>query len=130
MAEKMKCSICGKEDDVENFDKCNIVSIMEKEHVCFHCGFWLENLLLRNEDTFIVDGVYHIGYTLSDEENFKGFGGRNFYVKYNDGRIKHYNDVWCQDDVPKEGRLAEFFKDNAELITKEEYTKYIENEKV
>lgn len=120
-----KCDICGKEYDENIFEKCNIRSIMEKEHVCFNCAFWMEKYALRNEDTFIINGVHHIGHKISKEEkekrHFIGCGGRNYYVKYNNGEIKHYNDVWIQGYVPKEGSLAKLFEDNATLITEEEF---------
>lgn len=49
---KKTCPKCGQEDgsgqnhihdmSPEHFVKCDIRSIMERDGVCYHCGFWIK----------------------------------------------------------------------------------------
>ena len=116
------CKICNQLDDPNRFIKGEIRTLMEQESLCFHCAFWKLRLRERTKDTFIVNGHHYIGhhtvYANDKEKRFAGFGGADFFVKYlADGRVEHYNDVWHQGEVPNWPE----FKDNAVLITKEEY---------
>ncbi len=46
------CKICGETFDTVQFETCGIKTIMENEHVCFKCGFWIEKQNLYNENTY------------------------------------------------------------------------------
>ena len=118
-----KCEYCGKEYDIEEYDDCNIRNIMTENQICFYCAFWLEKFQLRDINTFIIGGVHYQGHKIdkSTTKGFIGFGGRDFYIQFSDGRKEYYNNVWRQGDVPKECNLATLFDDNAKFITKEEY---------
>ena len=35
------CSLCGKTDDLSNYDPSEYLLLMHKHHVCFHCAFWM-----------------------------------------------------------------------------------------
>lgn len=37
---KQVCNQCHKDYDVEEFNPCEIRSIMEEQHLCFKCAFW------------------------------------------------------------------------------------------
>ena len=120
-----KCIYCGKKVDIETYGPCRIREIMKEKQVCFNCAFWIEKLEMRNEDTFIVKGVHYMGHLIDKTQphGMLGFGGHDFYIKYNNGKVSHYNNTWCQGNVPKNGPLAEHFEDNAVIITKEEFEK-------
>lgn len=122
--ELMVCKICNQLDDPRRFIKGEIRTIMEQEGLCFHCAYWKQKLRERTKDTFIVNGQHYTGHTVdkSTHKGFLGHGGADFFVKYlADGRVEHYNDAWHQGEVPDWPE----FKDNAVLITKEEYNAII-----
>lgn len=123
------CKICNALDDPEKYaDGCKTREIMEKEQLCFHCAFWKKQLTNRTKDTFIVNGEHYIGHFIPNRNElnnkFLGMGGADYYVKYNDGRVAHYNDTWHQGTVPDWPEFA----DNAVLITREEYNKLIQEQ--
>lgn len=101
------CKYCGSKFNSEEYVKCDIRSIMEIEHVCFTCGFWLEKLEHHNEHVFITsDYVRNVG-SIVDKTKVKGFlgcGGRNHFVKYNDGR---YENVWCHPEPLRKFKLLQ-----------------------
>lgn len=115
------CNICKQLDDPKRFVAGELRDIMEQEGLCFHCAFWKRQLRDRTKDTFIVNGQHYRGRfipnTNEKSKRFMGCGGADFFVKYNDGRVAHYNDVWHQGEVPDWPE----FKDNAVIITGEEY---------
>lgn len=121
------CKYCGSEFNSEEYVKCDIRSIMEIEHVCFTCGFWLEKLEQHNEHVFVTsDYVRNIG-SIVDKTKVKGFlgcGGRDHFVKYNDARYEWYNNVWCQGFLPEQLRTLDKFKllqPNCICISEEQY---------
>lgn len=46
---KQVCNQCHKDYDVEEFNPCEIRSLMEEEHLCFKCAFWKWQLKLDKE---------------------------------------------------------------------------------
>lgn len=46
---KQVCNQCHYDYDVEEFNPCEIKSIMEEEHLCFKCAFWKWQLKLDKE---------------------------------------------------------------------------------
>lgn len=116
-----RCKLCGCFYNENEFDDCEIKDIMIQEHLCFTDAFWEEKFRIADKNTFVVNHQRYHG-SLIDKSQVKGFvgcGGADFYVKYNDGRVMHYNNVWFQGDIPK--RWWNKIPNNAELITKEEY---------
>lgn len=122
------CKICNALDDPEQYIKgYEVREIMEKEQLCFHCAFWKNKLAHRTKDTFIVNGQHYTGSLVNKAGRSSfglGMGGADYYVKYNDGRIAHYNNVWHQGEVPEWPEFA----DNAILITEDEYNKLIQKQ--
>jgi len=47
-------------------------------------------------------------------EPFKGFGGRDFSIKFYDGRDIKTSNLWYQGEIPE--RFKEFLSDNAEFV--------------
>ena len=72
----MKCRICGK--DAKDGD------------LCFSCRFWGEvyydDMLCDKHTRAIVDG-HHYTILPDDDKGLKGFSGREFKFKFNDGTI-------------------------------------------
>ena len=46
---KQICNQCHNDYDVEEFNPCEIRSIMEEEQLCFKCAFWKWQLKLDKE---------------------------------------------------------------------------------
>jgi hypothetical protein len=116
---EIKCSICGNEDNLNRWVKCNQTKIMEQENVCFNCAFWLEKIALTDENTVVVNGVR---YTIGDENSnspFKGFGGREFNIEFFDGRKVTSHNMWYQGEIPERFRSYPELQDNARFIPKE-----------
>lgn len=115
---KIKCKICGKEEDTSNWLNREE---LEKHQMCFDCNFWREKQEIdaqRPEHTWaVIDGVHYYLNPHTDSY-FKGFGGRNFRIRFNDGFETECDNVWCQGDVP-EGYWREQFPDNAKFVNGE-----------
>lgn len=98
-----RCKLCGCFYNENEFDDCGIKDIMIQEHLCFTNAFWEEKFRIADENTFVVNHQRYHGF-LIDKNTTKGFigcGGVDFYVKYNDRRVMHYNNVWFQGGYSK-----------------------------
>ena len=104
----MKCIICGKEIEKSGYSHKVICS-----SECFSIDFWNECL---DESAIIVNGeCYHDGGRKpKGYSGFMGFGGQEFTIKMNDGRIIDTNNLWYNGEVPKERGIS----DNAQFIDK------------
>lgn len=102
----MKCKICGKEMTNHPYGKDNLIC----DHDCFMIDFWNNAL---DDSAIIIDGdCYHVGEENNSDPYFRGFGGRHFFIKMNDGRIIHTSNLWHQGTVP----VSRHVSDNAKFI--------------
>lgn len=124
--ENFKCTICGAEENLSEYDtNSTLYDIMSNRHLCFKCAFWTYHLEHRTFYTFIINGQHFVGHKVDKTQNNSSFslghGSHDFYIRFlQDGRIRHYNNVWHQGDVPDWPE----FKDNAEYVTKKEFEDY------
>lgn len=111
--ELFNCSKCGKLTDIERL----------VPGMCFTCGFWHEKLAphIRDSERTVrtPDGKHYSIGDKKDRGTMRGFGGRSFYVRFNDGRLEKTNNMWHQGTIPPEFR--EELPSNAELIGEEAY---------
>lgn len=117
---EFKCRICGNTDNLNRWAKGNMSTIMENEHVCHTCAFWLEKIALTDENTVVIDGNR---YTIGKEDTkqyFKGFGGAGFNIEFFDGRKINTHNLWCQGEIPEIFRSYPELKDNAKFVSKKE----------
>lgn len=115
---KKICPKCGQEDgsgqnqihdmNPEHFVKCDIRSIMERDGVCYHCGFWTRMYEQHKNDPnwLIIDGVSYIANPFVPNTNnmtrrFMGFGGRMMEAIKNSGEKVISNDWWHQGEIPE-----------------------------
>ena len=112
-----KCVKCG---EMENNRYVNpTMKEMEEQQICFHCHFWMEKVGWRKSNdprAVIVNGRY---YYIDDEavpgyQGFRGFGGSEFKIKFNDGREVISHNLWCQGDIP--AHFRDVLTDNAVFI--------------
>jgi hypothetical protein len=63
----------------------------------------------------VVAGThYEIGPVSGGDSRFSGFGGREFNIRFLDGREVRSSNLWCQGVIPKVWR--ERIPDNAEFL--------------
>lgn len=124
------CKICGEIFDTAQFETCGIRTIMENEHVCFKCGFWIEKQNLYNENTLITEEMIRFQGSIVDKtENkspFLGMGGRDLFFEMlsgpDKGKVRWYNSVWCQGNIPEYFKNSPGLKINTKQVTEEEFT--------
>lgn len=110
---KFTCKICGAEENTERW--LNGYDL-EEHQMCQRCNHWREQHELdktkRGEHGYaIFEGTHYVLLPHTDAEVFKGFGGRKFTVKFNDGYETVCDNMWCQGDIP-EGYWREQMPDN------------------
>ena len=115
--ENYKCRICGSTDCLDDYIKGDgIYKIMENEHVCFHCAFWLERVELTDENTVVVNGERYTIRKDNPDLYFKGFGGSEFNIEFFDGRKVVSHNLWCQGKIPERFRTYPELQDNARFV--------------
>lgn len=127
----MKCNQCGNYGYSTNYIAGETKRTMDKKGMCFNCAFWINVKEKRNDDPLWVriDGQsFHMFSVLprgmpataqQPRGKMKGFGGREFCIKFHDGRLVRTGSLWTQGEMP--GWLRETHPDNAEFITREEF---------
>lgn len=109
------CKICGNIEERQFVEE--VQTIMEKEHLCYECNFWREQLQIDKQypsDFVIVNGVHYRIGPENDTGYFRGFSGHKFIIKFNDGREKVTTNLWCQGQIP-DGYWRERMPDNAKF---------------
>lgn len=104
----MKCVICGKEIEKTKYFNPELCS-----NECFKIWYWDKQL---DDKAIIIDGIcYHDGgRKRKSYDGYLGFGGCEFKIRMNDGRMIETNNLWHNGIVPKERNI----KDNAQFIIK------------
>ena len=118
---KVKCRICGKEDELHYFPEVE-KDLMERE-LCFTCGFWDDIIKTKDSPMSVrINGTqYHIGQEeYSHPNEFRGYSGEKFCIKFNDGKIITTTNLWCNGTIPEHFRdtltdNAVFLKDRQRL---------------
>lgn len=104
------CDFCGK------IYKKDLSADAYLGNNCFDCSFWLKKTILSDEDEarrVIAEGEH---YMIALETNcmFKGFGGRQFRIRFFDGREIETSNLWHQGNIPAGFRAL--LPDNADLV--------------
>ena len=116
---KIICKYCGKEEDTEHWVP-ETKAALENEECCFSCHHWKTQYELdkteRGEHGYaIIDGTHYVLLPHTDVAIFKGYGGRKFVFKFNDGYETMCDNVWCQGDIP-DGHWRDLMPDNASWV--------------
>lgn len=113
----MKCKICGEEFDSSNYLK-DCKESMDSNQMCFTCNFWRERLeedkTLPPHTACMIDGTHYIVGNENDKSYFRGFGGAEFNIQFDDGVVIKTTNLWCQGE-PK-GYWKEKFPNNARFV--------------
>lgn len=109
---KEPCKICGGIVELEYTEP--LKSELIEDGICFSCHFWKEKVHSYNERTVIVDGLHYRYFDDNPGAAFLGFGGREFRIKFNDGREVVTHNLWHQGNIPE--RFRDKLPDNAQFI--------------
>ena len=115
----MKCSICGKEEDISHWND-ETQRELTRHQMCFQCNHWrnqMEEDKVRGEHNYAIVNGGH--YVLMPQTNspFQGFGGHLFKFKFKDGTVKECNNVWYQGNIREAHPYWEkMMSDNATII--------------
>lgn len=73
-----------------------------RRNLCFTCNFWTNVL---SQSPVVIDGS---AYTIVPDDpsphSFKGFGGRKFKIRHNDGKITLTHNLWHRGAIPNHFR--------------------------
>jgi hypothetical protein len=118
----MNCKICGSPIDAENYIS-DVREAMLKHQMCFSCNFWRnrleEDATLPPHTWCMINGTHYIVGNEDSKSYFRGFGGREFHIKFNDGTIVTTTNLWCQGEP--EGYWRKKFPDNAVFLNGEQW---------
>jgi len=94
----MKCIICKKEIEESRYSNKDLCS-----SECHNIDFWNDYVLRANEKKIArIDGSHYVISPDNPNAAFKGFGGREFTIKFNDGRIVTTRNLWHQGTIPED----------------------------
>ena len=112
-ADELKCSVCGEYDKPNHYVTETAIA-MGTHRMCFRCNFWRGQLELdkASKRTWAIIDGHH--YVLGDHGAFRGYSGRNFKIKFNNGTILETDDLWHQGKIPE--KWKDKFPNNAEFI--------------
>ena len=114
----IKCKVCGSEEDLTHWSNAKD---LERNCLCQRCNYWYEqhdiDQNVRGKYGYaIIDGGHYV-LCPPTNSHFKGFGGHQFTIQFNDGHIAECNNLWSQGEIP-EGHWRELMPDNAKFLTK------------
>lgn len=113
--ENLSCAKCGGALSFSYMEPTK--SRMKDRKMCFRCNFWTDMLPRANDPyRYCIDGTMYYG---KPEERGEGFGGREFWIRTNDGRTVHTWNLWCQGIVPPRFRAE--IPDNAVFMNGEHW---------
>lgn len=117
------CSLCGKTDDLSNYDPSEYLLLMHKHHVCFHCAFWMDKIQNPPVNREIINGHHYIIHPFAKRPHnvILGFGGHEFYIRRFDGTLIKSNNVWHQGKIPEHFRKD--LPDTADFLTLMDFQK-------
>lgn len=109
------CRICGKQFSSSVYGHINVCG-ME----CHRKLFWLEIIAERDKHIVIDGECYYLdrnNLNGHDRAGFKGFSGKLFRIKFNNGEIIETTNLWYNGKVPEEFRG--YLNDEAVFVKKE-----------
>lgn len=101
------CHLCGKTVILDDFDASSkYYKIMQEQHVCFSCAFWIDKIATPPSDFIIAGGHYFIIHPCVKRPDNKlmGFHGAEFYFRKFDGTLVKSNNVWHHGEIPQHFR--------------------------
>lgn len=94
------CQECGRHFETAYCEPTR--SQMIQRQLCFRCNFWTNLHAQKSNHVFIGGNSYSIEKDLDTgtPKHCAGFGGREFAIRFNDGRVVKSRNLWHQGDIP------------------------------
>lgn len=113
------CKICGKQEELRQYDDI-YARILNDAQMCHTCHHWHSQMKfdqeVRGEHHWAVIDGQHFALLPSDPQSgFRGFCGRKFRIRFNDGYETICDNLWCQGDIPA-GYWRDLMPDNAQFV--------------
>lgn len=108
------CSICRGCATADYYEPTKSRLLSKK--ICFSCDHWQQIIEADrgpNKDIAVVVNSkhYQMGANTLRPHRWSGFGGREWHIKFFDGRDATCNNLWGQGDIPERWRVQ--LPDNA-----------------
>ena len=113
--EEYKCKECQKIIKVKDLTCFSEVGkYLIRQKLCFSCDFWAGKIKDVNNPKSVRIDKWH--YFIGDESKggFRGFDGKRFKIRFNNGKEVETTNLWCQGEIPK--RFRERLLDNAIFV--------------
>lgn len=102
-----ECKECGKSEDETRWYPETGLRLL-KGKLCHNCDFWTEKIALMNDPNHAPKLVRTYDFKhnwIGDENenvspNSRGFGGRKFKIRFDDGREVTTTNLWHQGTIP------------------------------
>ena len=101
-----KCMMCGKEHDDAR------LALPLLHGMCFSCSFWYR--ILKGRRPYVVIDGHCYRVAPEDRGGFRGFGGFEYTIKFNDGNVVKTTNLWHRGKVDCE--FMPFFPNTAEFV--------------
>lgn len=110
------CVECGKEET-----RRYLGDRMRAKRLCFSCNFWMRHVNNAEHpmSTRIDNYHYLIGTEPERPGSLHGFGGREFTIIFNDGKVVVTHNLWSQGEIPE--RFRDRLPNNAKFSQEEQW---------
>lgn len=113
------CKICGKQEELMRYNY-TYACILHDAQMCHTCHHWHSqhqfDLEERGEHKYAIIEGHHFALLPSDSQSsFRGFNGREFRIRFNDGYETTCSNLWHQGEIPA-GYWRNLMPDNAEFV--------------
>lgn len=98
--QRFRCKECKKIEDVVKWSESCRTELLARK-LCHVCNFWHNNKIANSNRWWVVIDGHH--YVVQDEDSggyFRGYGGRKFIIKKNDGQVLTTTNLWHQGKIP------------------------------
>ena len=115
MEKNHTCTRCGQA--YSNDYTGEVANIMETQHVCFFCAFWIWQHRLDEEGGrkfAIINGKHYVLAPHTDINWPVGFCRQKFTIRFFSGEEVVCDNLWHQGEIPEHFR--DIMPDNAEFV--------------
>lgn len=103
----MKCRICNREIE-------SVYPHLQEKELCFQCDFWGKLAKDKDSESSVRIGGEHYWIEKGNTYPIRGFNGRQFTIRFFDGRVVTTTNLWYQGKIPQIWKVL--LLDNAEKL--------------
>lgn len=101
--ETIICTHCGKEQEL--FFNESLSKQLKDREICHSCKYWFDIIDAYQKDDYkvaVVNGaVFAVCPRKDTNTKYNGFGGREFKIRFNDGKVIETNNLWNGSKIPE-----------------------------